>query len=113
MAYTDASQLFFRSLSERTMHRNRPIRLVLAILLLIAFNPAPAQTSFGQEKAIDVLGQRIHSVEAGSGPAVVLLHSLSWKPLWCAVLWCAWEDWRHPNVRIRRDTEALFCQSWL
>ena len=28
--------------------------------------------------------------------------------LWCAVLWRAWEDLAHPNVRIRRDAEAFF-----
>jgi len=28
--------------------------------------------------------------------------------LWCAVLWCAWEDLQHPNARIRRDAGAFF-----
>ncbi|HYQ91697.1 MAG TPA: alpha/beta fold hydrolase [Candidatus Competibacteraceae bacterium] len=68
------------------MHRGRPILLVLAILFLIAFNPAPAQTTFGQEKEIEVLGQHLHYVEAGSGPTVVLLHGLgadytTWLPI--------------------------------
>ena len=67
------------------MHRNRPLHLILALLLLIALPPAPAQSPVGQEKAIDVLGQRLHYVEAGSGPAVVLLHGLgadstTWLP---------------------------------
>ena len=67
------------------MSRTRPIHLVLALLLLIALSPARAQSPFGQEKVIDVLGQRIHYVEAGSGPAVVLLHGLgadatTWLP---------------------------------
>ena len=67
------------------MSRTRPINLVLALLLLIALSPARAQLPVGQEKVIDVLGQRIHYVEAGSGPAVVLLHGLgadatTWLP---------------------------------
>jgi pimeloyl-ACP methyl ester carboxylesterase len=67
------------------MPKNRPILLVLAILLLTALNPAPAQPTVGQEKAIEVLGQRIHYLEAGSGPTVVLLHGLgadstTWLP---------------------------------
>ena len=28
--------------------------------------------------------------------------------LWYAVLWRAWDDLAHPNVRIRRDAEAFF-----
>ena len=28
--------------------------------------------------------------------------------LWCAVLWRAWDDLQHPNMRIRRDADAFF-----
>lgn len=67
------------------MPRNRSLHLLLALLLLIVLSPAWAQSPVGQEKVIDVLGQRIHYVEAGSGPAVVLLHGLgadatTWLP---------------------------------
>lgn len=67
------------------MQRCHHLILILAVLLLTALNPAPARTTLGQEKEIEVLGQRIHYVEAGSGPAVVLLHGLgadytTWLP---------------------------------
>ena len=67
------------------MHRGRSIVLVLAVLLLTALHPAPTQTILGQEKEIEVLGQQIHYIEAGSGPTVVLLHGLgadstTWLP---------------------------------
>src|SRR2546423_15570620 len=51
------------------------MKLRITVLLIIAFcvaTQARAQTA----KEITVFGQKIHYVEAGSGPTVILLHGL-------------------------------------
>ena len=61
------------------------------ILFLLVFNVCvvsqvvAAQTSAPVEKEVLIFGQKIHYVEAGSGPAVILLHGLggsagAWQP---------------------------------
>ena len=51
--------------------------LVIALVLLGASMTAPAaQTNAPVAKEIVVFGQKIHYVEAGSGPTVILLHGL-------------------------------------
>lgn len=49
-------------------------RYVLPVFLTMACFPLHAQPAV--DKQIDVFGQKIHYLEAGSGPAVILLHGL-------------------------------------
>src|SRR4029453_1852895 len=64
----------------RRHYRFRTLALVLLVLSLFLFGVE----CFGQgtqkptilDKEIAVFGQKIHYVEAGSGPAVILLHGL-------------------------------------
>jgi pimeloyl-ACP methyl ester carboxylesterase len=62
-----------------TKTTNRPFRTFHAAILIVAFSVA----AFGQmdgnpppEKTAAVYGQNIHYIEAGQGPAVILLHGL-------------------------------------
>lgn len=60
------------------------ILLLLVISVCVSLQVA-AQASPPVEKEVLVFGQRIHYVEAGSGPAVILLHGLggssrAWQP---------------------------------
>jgi len=48
--------------------------LAIGIALLLVSTPAWAQAAGG--KQIEVFGQKIHYIEAGSGPNVILLHGL-------------------------------------
>jgi pimeloyl-ACP methyl ester carboxylesterase len=50
------------------------IQLLLALCLLCA--AAQAQTPAVADKQLEVFGQQIHYLEAGSGPTVILLHGL-------------------------------------
>ena len=55
----------------------------LALLLVALSAPAVAQQTAGRE--VEVFGQKIHYLEAGSGPVVILLHGLggdatNWAP---------------------------------
>lgn len=58
-------------------------RLLLSALLLLSasFTATAAQASAPVEKDIVVFGQKIHYVEAGTGPTVILLHGIggSWQ----------------------------------
>lgn len=50
--------------------------LLFVVLLCVSSFPATAQTNAPVEKETLVFGQKIHYVEAGSGPTVILLHGL-------------------------------------
>ena len=52
------------------------ITLLLTIILLFASQAFAAPTNAPQAKEVAVYGQRIHYLEAGSGPTVILLHGL-------------------------------------
>jgi pimeloyl-ACP methyl ester carboxylesterase len=67
------------------MNSTRNRLLFSTLLLLCATLPALAQTNAPVEKETLVFGQKIHYVEAGSGPTVILLHGLggsarAWQP---------------------------------
>ncbi len=61
----------------------RASTVALALLLVTLTAPAVAQQTASRE--VEVFGQKIHYLEAGSGPAVILLHGLggdatNWAP---------------------------------
>jgi pimeloyl-ACP methyl ester carboxylesterase len=58
---------------------------VAALLLVSSFAAAQAQPTLPPEKTAVVYGQNIRYIEAGQGPAVILLHGLgSVKEIWSA-----------------------------
>jgi 2-hydroxy-6-oxonona-2,4-dienedioate hydrolase len=69
------------------MNSIRKLRLIFSTLLLLcaSVTALAAQTNAPVEKEARVFGQKIHYVEAGSGPTVILLHGLGgssagWQP---------------------------------
>jgi 2-hydroxy-6-oxonona-2,4-dienedioate hydrolase len=57
----------------------------VVVLLALAISDSIGAAPLVQSKQVDIFGQRIHYLEAGSGPAVVLLHGLggdvtNWQP---------------------------------
>ena len=60
--------------------------LLAVVTLLLASSPAFSQAQFGPpEKVATVYGQNIKYIEAGQGPAVILLHGLgAVKEVWAA-----------------------------
>src|SRR5690349_14015600 len=64
-----------RKLSTRALMLQTQPRLFVALLFLVVFITVSAQANAQPaEKTATVYGAKIHYVEAGSGPAVILLH---------------------------------------
>lgn len=56
--------------------RNRLCAICAGIICALALTQVAAQTPATSEKQIEVFGQKIHYIEAGTGPTVILLHGL-------------------------------------